>query len=157
MEGFQEMYEFQSDLSLTFENKEIDVNIHGFEFAKEKMGIVMRTDHPLSNRESVKLEEFKNNTLILLDSNEGNIFNEDLLALFDKRQIKPKEIIYIQQVDTLGLDIQQTGGMSIMPYGVRHMGRSYIKTVPLEDSDCTVSMYFYYRADNENPAILKFL
>lgn len=154
-EGYQQMYERQSDLVLSLDIQEIDDNIRRFEFAYEKMAIVMSTAHFFAHRASIKLEELKNITLILLEG--SHAFNDYILSSLGKRQIKPQMIVYTQQVDTIGLTIQQTGGVSIVPYGVRHMDRSYIKTIPLEDSDCIMSMCFFYRTDHENPAIPQFL
>ena len=75
----------------------------------------MSAGHPLSHRASVHLEEFKNDKLILFDDSKGpyNGFNNYILDLWDKRQIKPQSILYTQQVDTLGLAIQETGGVSM--------------------------------------------
>lgn len=156
-EGFDQMMERQSDFALSMETKDIDEDIRRIKFAQEGLGVIMSSNHPLSLSTSVKLEEFNNCKLILLGGSKAINFNNYILSLFDKRHIKPQAISYTQQVDTLGLAIQETSGVGLLPYGVRNMNRSYLKTVPLEDSDCVLSMCFYYRIDNENPIIPQFI
>lgn len=80
-----------------------------------------------------------------------------IIKLLEIRNIFPKNILYTQQIDTLGIDIKNTNGMSIMPYGVRNMNREYIKAIPLEDKDTLFSMSIFYRIDNKNPVIPKLL
>lgn len=48
-------------------------------------------------------------------------------------------------------------GISIMPYGIRHMGRSYLKLLPFLDEDCIIEMCLYYKTDNDNPLIAQFV
>lgn len=157
--GMEQMLNKESDLCLSMDvNVEPDINIECFPFTYEKLSVIMRADHSLSQKNYMKLEELKDHTLILLDGKSGyGKYNDLILNLLERRKIYPQKIVYTQQIDTVGLDVKKTNGICIMPYGVRHMSRDYIRTIPLEDHDCALPMCFYYRMDNNNSAIPVFL
>ena len=163
IEGFHNMYENRYDIALTAHMDELNENIREYKFALEKLSIVMSINHPLAHRAYVRLEEFKEDTFIFLAADKAAGTEDNLnsieycKALMKKRNFQPQKTVFTQNVDTLGIAILQTGGVSIMPYCVKNMNRSYIRVVPLEDSDCMLTMSFYYRLDNGNPAIPQFL
>ena len=58
-----------------------------------------------------------------------------------------------QQVDTLGPAIRSCDGVALMPYGVRHMDRSYLRVVPIADKECSFEMCLAWLTKNDNPAL----
>jgi len=124
-------------------------------FAKEKLSVVLSADHPLAQHDAIELAELSQETIVLLedDGKGSDRYNSFVLDLLNTRGIKPTTFSYTQQIDTLGMTIKQSGGVCIMPYGVRHMNRSYIRVIPLADDDCLMDMCIFYRADNDNPVL----
>jgi len=153
-EGMRDMQKGLCDILISSYVGEITDSIRRVPFAIEKLGVVLDVNHPLAQRNSVKLEELKNDCFIFLNNHEG--FSDMILGLLKKRGIKPQPK-YTQQIDTLGMTIKQIGGVGIMPFCVRHMDRSYIKVVLLEDDDCELPMCIYYRTDNECAIIPQFV
>lgn len=128
-------------------------------YAAERLGVALLADHPLAGAQTLLLKEICGNTLVSLGlgTKDFEDYNAYLLRLLAKRNIHPQRLVYTQQIDTLGLTLQQAGGVAIMPYGTRHMDRSYLRFIPLEDADCVLPMCLYYRTDNENPLIPQYI
>lgn len=158
-EGLQDMIEGKSDVFISVWLTEIGNSIRRVPFSKERLGVVLAAGMPLADRRSLQLEELSGYPVILLGRDVQDLggYNSFILELLSKRGIHPAAIHYTQQIDTLGLTVNDTGGIAIMPYGVRHMDRSYLRTIPLEDEDCILDMCIYYRMDNENPLIPRYV
>lgn len=128
--------------------------LHSFQvvpFAKEPLSVFVHTGNPLSKKASLRLDEISFQPLILFE--EYPQFNEYILSLLERSGFVPGEICYAQQIDTLGITIRRTNGVSILPYGARSAFRSYLRVVPLEDENCYLPMCLYYRSDNTNPLL----
>lgn len=162
-EAYYNVCNNQTDIAMLHGLKDIDEYIRKYSFTTEKNACIMSADHPLASRSSLKLEELYDESFIILDTDKVygtdtySAAAESLQKLTSKRGFVPKKVLLTQQVDTVGMTISQTGGVSILPYGLRNMNRNYIKTIPLEDADCEINMCFYYRTDNPNPAIQLFM
>lgn len=158
-DGMVDMQKGVSDLALYAESVTIGDNIRRFSFAHEPVGIIMPADHPSAGKEHVKLQEFQNDPFVFLSAEEPTFipFNNHLLSCLQREEVHPKDIVYTQQVDTIGLTIKQTGGVCIMPYALRNLNREYLWTAILDDIGFDLAMCFYYKMDNENPAIPLFL
>ena len=158
-EGMQELYKGRSDICINIYSPlftpELPNNVRYIPFAREKFGVLLNADHPLAKRKSIKLKELKNETFVLIRGRDKH--NNFILGLLEKRGIEPACLKYTQQIDTVGMTIKLNGGVSIMPYGTRHMDRSYIKVVSLEDKDCDLPMCIYYCTDNDNPVVTQFI
>ena len=158
--GFQDMLEGRGDLVFNIALPQVDPIVRRVPFAEERLAVIMRADHPLAERESMRLSDLAcDEELVLLElaqSDKGN-YNSSLLALLGEHDITPRELHYAEQVDTLGLVIRKTGSVSIVPYGIRHMDRSYLRTVPLEDEDCVVDLCMYYLVENTNVLVPRFV
>ena len=158
-EGMQAMIGGQSDIAVNLFSADLNNSIRQVVFSAERFAAVMDIRHHLANRDSICLAELSGDSFIFLenDGEDPSRYNTFILELLQRRSISPKRIYYTQQIDTLGMTIKQTGGVCVMPYGVRHMNRSYIKVVPLEDQDCVVPMCLLFKTDNENPLIPEFI
>lgn len=157
MEGYNQMLNGESDLALTAHTVSADEKAFKLPFAFEKTGVVMSSGHPLSQCPSVKLTDLDGSAFIFIGAAGYELFNDSIMSLLRLKGITPSKVLYTQQVDTLGLTIEQTGGVSIMPYCVRRLNRSYISTVLIDDPDCVMTMCYLCRADSDNPAVPRFL
>lgn len=151
--GLADVVSGQSDIVLTMQTgTQMDVSLRQFAFTSERMAVVMPAEKFGSTQKSIRLDELVFETLVLLGGG-YDIYHPALFSLFERHNIRPRQIIYTQQIETLGLTIRSTGGISIQPYCVRHMNREYLLTIPLEGDDLDIPLCFYYRADNPNPLI----
>ncbi|MDO5794928.1 MAG: LysR family transcriptional regulator [Turicibacter sp.] len=157
--GMHDIYEGRADITINIMSDEINDSLRRVTFTKERLCILVRSDHSLAQRNSVKMEELKDESLIFIgeDSKAFRSFNTSILNMLTAKGVKAHQVYYTQQVDTVGMTIKQTGGVCILPYGVRHTDRSYVNAIPLEDSECELNMCIYYSADNENLLIPQFI
>ena len=73
-----------------------------------------------------------------------------------QKLIFPSIVECCEQIDIIGLTLKQTKGLCILPYSVKYMNRSYLINKPFAEAQF-VDMWVYYRIDNHNPMIEKFL
>ena len=155
-EGLLDVMEKRSDLTLlAITGYEEPDSLCRVQFAEERLGVMVGLTHPLADKDSAKITDLKDDTLIFIEGVDS--LNNLAFSLFEKRQMAIKDVIFTQQVDTIGLAIMEMGGVSIMPYDVRNMNRSYIKMIPLAEDDCLLPKCLIYRKDNENPAVLQYV
>lgn len=122
-------------------------------FSRERWGAVMLDTDPLAKRYEIGLSDLGDSILVQIDDAYYAPFNRLQLELLEARGIAPGSIIMTQQVDTLGPTIRSCGGVAIMPFGVRHMDRSYLQVIPLADEECSVEMCLAWLPKNDNPAL----
>ncbi len=160
-EGFDNLLTKKTDLMMTLSipkfKSQISDDIRVFEFARETLLAMMSSDHPLAGQEAIKPEQLNGEALVFMEEEIYSTLNETAEELLAKHGAQPCARIYSQQVDTLAYTVRKTGGVAVIPYGVRHMDRDYISFVPIEGDDFVLPMSFYYRYDNENPLIPQFL
>lgn len=158
-DGLIDIEEHRTDILISTPFSDLNDSIRRVFFKTEPLAVVCRTDHPLAGRTSMKLEEIRDDSIISLDFRHSVFedYNAMVLSLLEKRNIYPTDFTYTQQVDTVGLSLRKHGGVSIVPYGVRHMDRAYLSVIPLEDEDCMIPMYLYYHFENDNPMIPRFI
>ena len=92
-----------------------------------------------------------------LGKSDFGTFNSIELDLLAKRGIHPRSLVYAEHVNAIGIMCRSCGGVCIVPYGTRFSIRSYMHLVPIEDEDCILEMCVYYRMDNANRLIPKFV
>ena len=157
--GFSDMMQGEGDIVISLETQEIGDEVRRVPFATERMVVAMLAENPLSERESLRLEDLRDECFVGLSPEFTGGSELSLLSSkrLQARGIVPQRIVHTQQVDTIGLTLQQCGGVCVVPAGIRHMDRSYLRFVPLDDEDCTLTMCLYYRVDNENPLIPGFV
>lgn len=133
---------------------DFDESIEMKHFIDEPACVLMASSDPRLKKGSVRLAELEGDTVVLID--EGNrgydAMNRFILRLFDDRGIRIGGVEYANQVETLGATILECRGVSVMPAALRHMKRSYLSSVPLDD-EFQFPLCFYYRKDTGNPAI----
>lgn len=158
-QGHEELMENKVDIFISYFENEIDASVRRVPFAKERLCFVCLKEHPLAGRDFLMLKELKDQHFVSLGYGSQNYRNHSLLItdLLALRGIHPASISYTQQIDTVGLTLQQTGYVSILPYGTRHMDRSYLRFIPLMDDDCSMQMCLYYRLENRNVLLPQFV
>ncbi len=156
-DGLANVVSGQSDTVLMMQiGAQMDVSLRQSVFTSERLAVVMSAENFSSAPKSILMEDLVCETYVSLGGN-YDIYYPALFSIFEKYNFHPKQIVYAQSIETLGLSIRNTGGISILPYCVRHMNRDYLLTIPLEGDDFVVPMCFYYRADNPNPLIPRLL
>ena len=160
VEGLQSMFDGQADIALSMEMASVDPSVRRVPFAREQLAVAVLDDHPLADRPSIRLEDLKDEVFVSLKLGETDAGDTNVTYITNRLKqhgIHASRIVYTQQIDTLGMTMRGCGGVSVMPYSIRHMDRSYLRFIPLEDEDSTISMCLYYRTDNDNPLIPEYV
>ncbi|MDD3220058.1 MAG: LysR family transcriptional regulator [Lachnospiraceae bacterium] len=120
-------------------------------------GIVMvAKDHPLSLKESLTLNELKNEPIILLS--EDPCTSRSITEALSRCNFTPKSIIYTDQIDSVPFSILSSGGVHINGSGLVFPGyEDTIKVIPIVDAQMSFTKSFVYRKSNDNPIIPLFL
>lgn len=158
-QGFDDLNDNRSDIFISYYQEDIDSAIRRIPFAVEPLCVVCLKDHPLAERESMLLKELEDRNFVFLGYGNPSYKQHPvkISSLLSRRNIYPDNVSYTQQIDTLGITMLKTGYISIMPYGARHLDRSYLRFIPLLDEDCQLQMCLYYRTDNPNTLIPRFI
>lgn len=158
-EGYARLLEGDGDilLSVYFGNRKTGTGV--LPIGQERLAAVMPLDHPLARRDSLSIADLAGSRFAFLseDAALSARFNVLALALLASHGVEVTAPQYSQQVDTLGMTIKHTGCIGFMPYGVRHMDRSYLRVIPLSDDDCSFPMCLIWRTENENPVLRDFI
>lgn len=158
VEGWNTMLHGQSDITLTARySKLMDDAIRYVDIATERLCVVLHESDPFAGRTSLRIEELGDREQVFLGQKGLEIANRGLSERLTAHGVHPPKIYYTEQIETLGMTISATGGVSIMPYGVRHMNRSYLRFIPLENEDAFVPMSLCYLKDNNNAFIPQFI
>jgi DNA-binding transcriptional LysR family regulator len=128
--------------------------INFYNFATEPLIVAASTQHRLANRDSLKLIELEDETFIFY---KNNYFCDYIKKMLNSIGFLPKKNVYSSHIDTLNITIQETNGISIMPESIKHMSRSTIKIIRLEDVFCNIEMCMAYKKSNNNETIIPFL
>ncbi len=154
IEGFLSMKNGEGDVLLSIDMGMVSDEISRMPIGNERVAIVLSANHRLANRDSLRLEDLADDQFVFLSDriNAGANFNTPTFDLLAEHGVRVEHPLYTQQIDTLGMTIKKTGYVSILPMGVRHMDRSYLRFIPLEE-DILYPMYLMWRKDNENPAL----
>lgn len=154
LDGFAGLEQGKCDLFISIDIHKISPPVRGIPFANEELQVFMLADHPLAAKESIVSKDFHNETYIYTKGFEE--WKNQNLEQYSRQGIFPSEVICCEQIDALGMILQQKGGMCILPYGVRHMDRPYIVSRPFEPA-VDIDMCLFYRQDTSNPMVEKFL
>lgn len=154
-EGFDDLLSHRSDIFLNFYNEETPANIRRVPVANEPLCIVCPDNHPLAEKETISIADLDGVNMVSLGH--GSPYYKAhqgfMTKIMAEQGYYPASTNYTQQIDTLGLALKKKNAVSVMPYGVRHMDRSYLRFIPLDDVNYTVPMCLYYLIENTNPLI----
>lgn len=167
-DGLEDLLNSKIDLLIAPLYENVNENLRYVPFAKEPLAAATRVNHPLSSRQSLRIEDLAGCHFVyngdindLHSDKEGSVFvvdiNDWVRNLLARHNVYPKDISYNYQADTLGLALTRSGGVTITPYGSRHMDRPYLRFIPLVNDDCYTRLCYYYRIDNDNPLIPRFI
>ena len=160
------------DLLMQLEKNTIDIafsicfpNAPVEKYATRRLGIqrlyaVLPKTHPFADRKSIKRAELKDETFVLTKFHDRkNAKNYNIPELFMKSGFLPKTIATSSDPETLQLLVATGMGISIMPEHAVEFVKQMddLVFVPMEGEDECLEMVAFWKEENENPALLRFL
>ena len=120
------------------------------------MEALMRTGHPLAEKDSLKLDDLRGyRTILLRDDPYSNLCYIEALERCGFRQDDP---IYTDNIDTVPFELQKGDAVYIKPRGFSLIGyEQVIEARPILEEGLVCAKSFAWRADNDNPVLPLFL
>lgn len=148
----------EADLALTLRSpKEDSSTYYTKRLYRDPVMLVAPLTHPLCNRESVKLQELKDERIIIASPNlvsDYQVFMDDLLRKAEVTKVSKKIVESVEQGFLL---IESGYGVSILPKHQKVFATEQVKFIPIEDDECYVDVVLAWKKDNQNPNVKKFL
>jgi DNA-binding transcriptional LysR family regulator len=123
----------------------------------EPLMIALPGDHPLAEREQIRLEDMNGLPFVMYSPTEGKYFYSLITALFGASGIVPDYIQHLDQTHTI-LALVRTGmGVSIVPASAAQLHFDNVVFRPLWRDDIHAETTMAWRPDQNNPALAAFL
>jgi DNA-binding transcriptional LysR family regulator len=123
---------------------------------RERFCLVAPKDHPLAERDSVKISEVEGGTYVSL-----SVANYDFIKKLDEQsrfaQGDGSGFSVVPSVESLFLKVRSGTGISMVPYPIAQKYGEGCAILDVEDMDSTFDVVLIYRKDNLNPSLPLFV
>lgn len=126
---------------------------------REKMLVVVPSDHPFAGYDKVKLRDFHRQPLILYPrTNQAGGFANYLMRLFHSRGIEPSIVQYVDDVVTAVALVSSGLGLTLGVESARNLQLPEVKHVALaEGAETSFDLSVIYRASESSQLLALFL
>lgn len=155
-EIMQTVLDGKSDIGLTLlYDTELDKKLCVCTIYTEPIYAAMPCRHPLARRSKLHLPDL--NGAVIASSRREHTFNQYVMRAFQTQNIHPKQFVYSQQADEMNATILSHDAIAIVPEHLKDIPHRGISFVRLDEKKLFVTIAYIYRADNQNPTLLRFL
>lgn len=123
----------------------------------ERLGILMNRDHPLAKKQEINLSDLRNETFLSIDTHYFRASWRHAMSLCKKAGFTPMAPALINQMEALIMAIRRGDGIAVVGRHMRNQQSSLITYRPLAGDDCVREVCMWYKPDNPNGAIEKFI
>lgn len=120
-----------------------------------RFNALLRSDHPLAQRSTVKLGELKDETLVLINQRSNQLLNNTITQMFARQGCSPRKLIECQQPEDMAMSVACGMGIGIVSNFMSPCLSRFndLCMVPLNHimEKCTLMMIRH--ADNPNTCI----
>lgn len=124
---------------------------------RERLGVLLSQSHPLAGRKSLRLSDLKNETFLSVGNNYFNASWRHVANLCKLSGFVPGSPALFNQMEALIIAIRRGDGVSVIGSHMRSQESELVAFRPLEDADCARDVCIWYKRDNPNSAIEKFI
>lgn len=124
-----------------------------------RLRVLMRKDHPLAAKTSIKLSEIKDEPLLIVEKKSAEVLNEIVSVIFARQNLVPRVVLECYGPEELALAVTSGMGIAIVSsFMTASIKKSdFLCTVPLSYILDTTQMCLITHRDNPNPCIQSFL
>lgn len=119
----------------------------------ERLVAVVNESHPLAHRDCVSLSELKGTGYVGIDNYYYDAYTQRALALCAAHGFTPELLPPADNLESMFLTVQSTGGMHLMPEHLKDVIFSGLKFLKLSDEDCFADICLVYKKENTDPCI----
>lgn len=113
----------------------------------------MQTDHPLAKRTSIDLDDLAKQKLVLNSIPVNRPHH--ILTLFARHGLTPRDVVYLDHIDTLLPTLAKTGGIFIGSMLLTAIPQQHHEFVEINADDFTIDVALVHLRENENPNIAR--
>lgn len=124
---------------------------------QEPLGVLMNQNNPLAQKTGVSLEDLKNETFFSVGNNYFNASWHHVANLCKTAGFTPASPALFNQMEALIIAIRRGDGISVVGKHMRNQESELVAYRPLTDNNCSRSVSIWYKKDNPNKAIDKFI
>lgn len=127
------------------------------ELFTERLGVLMSRDNPLARRHELSMGDLQGQTFLSIDNIYFRTAWRHTLSLCKKAGFTPNAPALINQMEALMMAVRRGDGISVVGQHMRNQQSALIAFRPLTGEDCVRQVCMWYRPDNPNGAIEKFI
>lgn len=124
---------------------------------EEPLGVLLNQNHPLALKKEISLEDLKNETFFSVGNNYFSASWRHVANLCKAAGFTPSSPALFNQMEALIIAIRRGDGVSIVGNHMRNQESELVAFRPLSDANCSRSVSIWYKKDNPNKAIDKFI
>jgi DNA-binding transcriptional LysR family regulator len=124
----------------------------------ESLVAALPADHPLAEHETLTVDHFDDQPIIMYSPVDARYFHELLISTFTIVGVTPRYVQYVTQVHTMLVLVRSGIGMALVPESSTTMQPSGVVFRPVDTSpERPVELNAAWRIDNDNPALHRFM
>ena len=133
--------------------------LSGTPLLTSRLRVLMRKDHPLAGRTSIKLSEIKDEQLLIVERKSAEVLNEIISMIFARQNLVPHIKLECHGPEELALAVTSGMGIAVVSaFMTASIKKSdFLCTVPLSYILDATQMCLVTHHDNPNPCIKSFL
>jgi LysR family hydrogen peroxide-inducible transcriptional activator len=129
----------------------IATNLHHKNLFEEELLLAAHSNHPISQKKSVKHTDLSGEKMILLE--EGHCLRDQALALC--KELQMQETVSATSLETLRHMITAGAGMALMPKLAAHTSSSTISYLPFQQPKPARKIGLYWRAGSAKEIVMQ--
>lgn len=129
-----------------------DINLEHLILDSAPPAIVVSKRHPLSNKKTADLAEFRNDRLLMLSEKDSAVPYRYTKTLFERHHLKPKDILVYDQVETILMMIHSDAGISLLSKFAATDQFSDLCIIDINIKD-HIDLELIWRKNDDNPLI----
>ncbi|NLY70947.1 MAG: LysR family transcriptional regulator [Clostridiales bacterium] len=119
--------------------------------------VVTSLDHPFSNRESIDIQDLRNETFIIIDQRESTVISGMTMQQCLSGGFVPKYTINAKQIPSLLFMVSCGQGIAILPIDNRHFFSHDLRYIPLSNDNCKIKRLVAWKKNNPNASLPLFI
>ncbi len=157
-EAFEALVEEKVDLAITASYPMPNmVGLEKRDMFEEGLGVLINKDDPLAGKSELSLTDLKNYDFFSVDNSYFSASWHHTVSMCRKAGFTPKGPALFNQMEALFMGIRRGDGITVIGRHMRSAESELIAYRPLSEDYCKRKVCIWYRPDNENEAIQKFI
>lgn len=125
--------------------------------AKNPLQVVVPVNHPLAEKNSVRVKELENEHFIMFERNVTPLTADGVIRMCARKGFSPTVVRYARDAQSMLLMVSAGQGVAFLSSKMAGHNTGSVKFLDLEDCDLDFDHVLAYKKDNANPVIPLYL